>query len=463
MRRIPVVVATVAASALALTSCAGSSSGSASQSPSLPAAAKQDAVAGTVAVAAQPGDQGQALINLLNSATTSIDIPIYQIGDPTIQAALIAALQRNVAVRVMMDGSSTSQVNYKNGPTAKALSAAAQAAGVPAGRLQLHWSSNNFNITHQKSVIIDALDASGAPLAAGAMPATARLMVSTGNFLTTTYKGVTSPYYSARDYYVTIDDQNLIGAAETVFSSDFRCDGRTTTNNLKDATGLVWSNGTTGKWSTDAAGEYPSPAEGYFNNSLTPGSPVDQGNADTNMLALLNTAGAGDIVRVSSEELKDTGVANDILTKLGSLAAAGADVRLVMSFSTTSFVLSDLENLARQGVRVTLLANQDQFPQALYIHGKLMTVTKPDGTANGIVGSQNLSSPSLTWNRELGLDLDPSDAQALTSLNTTFDTDFNSTDFTTQLTKANPTTIPASWLASPSPTPSAATVGCDAQ
>lgn len=469
MRRLPLYA--VGFTALAVVAgCSSSSTPSASPSP--PAAAQQDAVIGNISIAAQPNDQGQTLINTINGATTSVDIPIYQIGDPNIQNALVAAMQKGVTVRVMADGGTSGNVK-KNEPFAKSLTEAAQAAGVAPEKLQLHWSSNNFSLTHQKSVIVDALDSSGAPLAAGAMPPTARLMVSTGNFYSSTYKGVTSEYYAPRDYYITVDDQNLIAAAEKVFSSDFSCAGRTVTNDLRDAKGLVWSNGTTGYWTTDAAGEYPAASEGYFNTSLTKNSyppAEDQGNSAGTLVALLASVKPGDVVRVSNEELNaDNKVAGQIVQAIGDAAKAGADVRVVMSYGNADD--ATLEGLAKAGAKVTLFAPQQMgvapytplYPDALYIHAKLITVQHQDGTAQGFVGSENISTGSLTWNRELGLALDQSDGDALGQLNAVFDTDFNTTgQYTTQLTKENPNNIPAGWeqfwgpTTSPSPSPTAA-------
>ena len=57
----------------------------------------------TLRVVVNPDDGGKAIPQILSTATKSIDIVIYQIGDPDIQAALLAAMQRGVEVRVIMD------------------------------------------------------------------------------------------------------------------------------------------------------------------------------------------------------------------------------------------------------------------------------------------------------------------------------------------------------------------------
>ena len=401
--------------------------------------------------AVQPENQGAALLDAINSATRSIDIVIYQIGNQSIQDALLAAMRdRNVTVRVVMDGSTASQVT-KNGGFAAAMKSAVAQAGLPATAFSAHWASDNFNITHQKSVMIDAVDAQGATLPAGAMPATAVLLVSTGNF----YSYKDQPFAAARDFYVTTADQALINAASSVFVSDYSCAGPTVTNDLAAVTNLVWSNGTTGLY-PGQVGQYPPVTQGYFGDGkATDPEPVNAGNSFPYQYDLIANAGAGDVVRIYNEELSSS----NFVTAIEGALDRGADVRIVMTYSQPSkgvpnSSMVNLEALAAHvpassslpGATVTLYAPQQVVPEALYIHAKAITVNGADGTfKGGFVGSVNLSNPSMLDNRELGLPLTPATTETNGVITATFDADFASTANTTQLTKANPTNIPTSW------------------
>ena len=172
--------------------------------------------------------KGQALLDAINSATKSVDIVIYQIGSPDINSALVNAMKRNVKVRVVIDSGSAGNVT-KGKAFVTAMNAAIAAASANPALFTANWSSDNFNFTHQKSVMIDAVDSNGATLASGSMPSTAKLLISTGNFLPNV--NPPEPFYGARDFYVTTPNQDLINRASLIFTSDFSCAGRTATNN----------------------------------------------------------------------------------------------------------------------------------------------------------------------------------------------------------------------------------------
>ncbi|MEI6622284.1 MAG: phospholipase D-like domain-containing protein [Actinomycetes bacterium] len=266
-------------------------------------------------------------------------------------------------------------------PGAQSFTKALQAAP-GTGSAKVNWSSNNFSITHQKSVIIDAADASGAPLAANALPtATAQLVISTGNF--NGYQG--AHFYAARDYAMVTKDPKLIATVESAFSSDFGCAGSTVINpaNLTVADRLVWSNGTTGA-NVGQTGSYP-PGADYPPPSSLAGSAQDQGNAQSEWLAVIGAAGPK--------------------------------------------------------ASVHLFAKSDSV---LYIHSKFASVNGSDA----VVGSQNFSQTSLEFNRELGVRLGNEDQSAIAVLTGTFDTDWAATANVTVLPSASPAPPSATSLSS---------------
>ena len=419
-----------------------------------------------ITAVAQPDNKGAALLDLINSATKSIDIVIYQIGGPQIPPALAAAMKKGVKVRAIIDGGSKG--NVADGKAfVTSMAAAISAASADPTLFSANWSSDNFNYTHQKSVMVDAVDANGATLASGSMPSSARLLISTGNFFPNV--SPPQPFYGARDFYLTTPNQDLINRASLVYTSDFSCAGRTATNNPlpgqtvgpKTDPKLVWSNGTTGLYQGDPADAYPAVSDGYFSKTKQySSSSTDQGNSFTTQLALIQNAKQGDVVRVYNEEMASTPIVNALIaaaTPVGKTTpdgkpGQGADVRIVMSYSSyngqpSAFVTS-LEQIAAAGGKVTLFADQSdsRYSSVLYIHAKMITVTS-GGSTQGFAGSENFSGGSMGFNRELGIRLDSStDSSAISVLNGTFDTDFNASALTTQLTPQNPKNIPADWL-----------------
>jgi len=92
-----------------------------------------------------PDDSADAIIDPINAARHSLNIRMFLFTDPTLLNAVIAARQRGVNVRVMLnparrDGTSDNDVARR----------ALQAAGVA-----VKDSSTEFAVTHQKSMVID--------------------------------------------------------------------------------------------------------------------------------------------------------------------------------------------------------------------------------------------------------------------------------------------------------------------
>ena len=98
---------------------------------------------------------------------------------------------------------------------------------------------------------------------------------------------------------------------------------------------------------------------------------------------------------------------------LAAAARRGVTVRVVMT--ADSEYTSALRSLAADGVRVRLYPDS---ATALYIHAKLVLA---DG-ARAFVGSQNFSTASLEYNRELGVVT--TQAAVIAPLEATFNGDF---------------------------------------
>lgn len=97
--------------------------------------------AGKVEIVVTPDDGDARVLALLNAAKTSIDVTIYQLSSRNVVAALVAAAQRGVKVRVIQDWREASDTTL----------AALTSAGAT-----VKTSSRAFRYTHQKTVLVDA-------------------------------------------------------------------------------------------------------------------------------------------------------------------------------------------------------------------------------------------------------------------------------------------------------------------
>jgi cardiolipin synthase len=162
---------------------AGSSSPTgepASATPATPAAGVDDMLV------VEP-DQGMgAVYQAITGARHSINLVMYELEDTTAVNDLIQAKDRGVSVRVILDQAYAKSQN-------ESAYAALAAHGV-----DVHWSSTQVDITHQKTLIVDSDEA----------------LVMTGN--------MTSHYYSStRDFMLADTDARDVAAIEAVFDADF--------------------------------------------------------------------------------------------------------------------------------------------------------------------------------------------------------------------------------------------------
>ena len=157
--------------------------------------------AGTYSLLVLP-DQGETQIyNFVNSATSSIDMTMYELVDTTLVNDMVAREKAGVNVRVVLDNQHQSY------------DAAAYSALV-AGGVSVVWSSTAFTYTHQKTITVDNKES----------------YISTGN-LDSTY------YSTSRDYGVFDTDANDVAAIVAVFNADFAH----TSITPGDGDDLVWS------------------------------------------------------------------------------------------------------------------------------------------------------------------------------------------------------------------------------
>jgi phosphatidylserine/phosphatidylglycerophosphate/cardiolipin synthase-like enzyme len=167
--------------------------------------------------------------------------------------------------------------------------------------------------------------------------------IGTGNLETTDYS-------STRDFWVEVTRSPEVSAVERTFNADVAHSHTTT-----QAAGLVWSPGS---------------------------APV--------LVSLIDSARRS--VLVENEEMDSA----SIEAALRSAALRGVSVKVVMSESPSW--TAALDALVRNGVHVRVLSSAQ-----VYIHAKVICVDCVGSAGTVFIGSENFSTSSLSYNRELGL------------------------------------------------------------
>jgi cardiolipin synthase len=160
----------------------------------------------------------------------------------------------------------------------------------------------------------------------------------------------TIDYPSTRDFWVEDVRTADVTAVERTFDEDFARSYSTA-----QSAGLVWS----------------------------PGS-------ESTLVSLIGSAKR--TLLVENEEMDSSGIE----AALRSAARRGVSVKVVMTESSSWS--SALVNLARYGVHVRVLSSAE-----VYIHAKVICVDCIGGAGTVFIGSENFSTSSLSYNRELGV------------------------------------------------------------
>ncbi|MFF5306413.1 phospholipase D-like domain-containing protein [Streptomyces sp. NPDC013161] len=288
----------------------------------------------------QAGTTQPTIYDFINSATSSLDMTMYELEDTTAVNDLIALEKKGVTVRVVLDRAHQSA------------NSSAYTALTNAG-VGVVWSPSSFVYTHQKTITVDAT----------------KSLVLTGN--------LTSQYYSTgRDYGVFTDDTRDVAAIEKVFNADYAGTSITPT----DGDHLLWS-------------------------------PTD---SRARLLTVINAATT--TLDVEELEFSDSTVVNAIVAR----AKAGVTVRVVLE--TPGDYSSEVSAIKAAGG--TVVGYSD--PNGFYIHAKAMVADYGLSTQEVEAGSMNISSNSLSNNRELGIILTGTGvAQSVaTTIETTFKSDY---------------------------------------
>lgn len=171
------------------------------------AAAYAPKSAHALSLVTEPHDGTAPVARLIESATSSIDLVMYEFEDPNIEQLLAQKAGQGILVRVILDNGYYGGGNRHNEIAYDYL----RTHGV-----QVVWSSPHFALTHEKSLVIDH----------------AQALIMTFN--------LSAQYYASdRDFGIIDTDSRDVAAMEHIFDADFS--GKSVA--AQNGDDLVWSPG----------------------------------------------------------------------------------------------------------------------------------------------------------------------------------------------------------------------------
>lgn len=163
----------------------------------------------------EPDDGIAPVIGSIRGASRSVDLVIYELDDPAIEAALADVAARGVAVRVILSAGYDGAPSAVNAPAHEYL----RAHDIP-----VRWSPGYFPLTHEKSLVIDGT----------------RAIVMTFNL-------VAKYYATGRDFGIIDGDARDVAAIEGTFATDWDAAGADRGGgNGERGSDLLWSPGSEG-------------------------------------------------------------------------------------------------------------------------------------------------------------------------------------------------------------------------
>jgi cardiolipin synthase A/B len=152
----------------------------------------------------EPDDGVGALYDLVNNAKSTIDLTVYGLKDTIFSGDLVAACQRGVVVRVILDQNDEKTINT---PVYSQLNAQPGCSAV--------WADPKYAATHEKSFVVDGT-----------------------TFAMLTLNLETADYPGTRDFAVLTNDPADIASFEATFNADY---SMTVPYATTPGTDLIWS------------------------------------------------------------------------------------------------------------------------------------------------------------------------------------------------------------------------------
>ena len=282
----------------------------------------------------------QTLYNLIINAKTSVDMVMYAMSDTTFTNYLVAACNRGVKVRAILDQNSEKS---RDTPTYNALNA------FPATQCSAVWANKAFAVTHEKSLVID------------------------GTTISLMSLNLESQYYATtRDWAMIYNDPADVAAMQATFNMDFAAG--TPASGVAGASDFSYA---------------PSAGSGDLIWSPT--------TAQASMLKIINNATT--TLVVSNEEL-GTSVTSTIVAAMVQACQTRHVVAYILIENDSSYA-SNFAALSAAGCGIHSYNGTGSSDP--YIHAKAVVADYGLPTQNAYMGSINYSSSSMNNNRELGM------------------------------------------------------------
>ena len=219
-----------------------------------------------------PDDGFTPVYTFINSATSTLDMTMYELVDTTAENDLIALAKKGVVVRVILD---QNLEMTSNTPAYNALTA---------GGVQVHWANPTYHATHQKTITVDKKSS----------------MILSAN--------LTSEYYAeTRDFAAVDTNSTNVSAIEATFNKDFTNTATTPSKGYS----LIWS-------PTDSDSDLLALINGATYTVTVESEEISASDICT---ALENAAKRGVVVKVIM-----TNDDNEYETEFNALTAAGVHV-----------------------------------------------------------------------------------------------------------------------------------------
>ena len=152
-------------------------------------------------------DQGfQTLYNMVNSTTKSVDMVMYALVDTTFTGDLVAACNRGVRVRVILDQNNEKS---RNAPALNQINSAGPNCSAV-------YANPTYAVTHQKSIVFDGTQVA---------------------IMTLNLENISNYYAETRDFAVIENDPVDIAAIQATFNADYVY----STYTPAAGTDLIWS------------------------------------------------------------------------------------------------------------------------------------------------------------------------------------------------------------------------------
>jgi len=231
-----------------------------------------------------PDDGFTPVYNFINSATSTLDMTMYELVDTTAENDLVALAKKGVVVRVILDQNLEKTKNTTAYNT------------LTAGGVQVHWANTTYHATHQKTITVDK---------------TKSLILSAN---------LTSQYYSdTRDFAVLDTNSTNVSAIEATFNKDFTNTAITPSKGYS----LIWS-------PTDSDADLLA----LINNATyTLTVETEEISASDIVTALENAAKRGVVVKLIM-----TNNSNQYASEFNALTAAGVNVHTFKDSTTVLYI-----------------------------------------------------------------------------------------------------------------------------